>query len=60
MYTIQDTITTPPRITRVDRGMQSEPIKNHEFTPSGFFCYDMEALLEGKIEKYKLATNIGG
>ena len=40
--------------------MQSEPIKNHEFTPSGLFCYNLEALLEGKIEKYKLATNIGG
>lgn len=30
------------------------------FTPSGLFCYDLEALLEGKIEKYKLATPIGG
>ena len=60
LYTISDTIASAPRITRIERGTQPEPIKNHVFTPSGFFCYDLEALLDGKIERYKLADIIGG
>ena len=37
-----------------------EPVEAHEFTPSGFYVYDLGHLLEGKIERYKLAASIGG
>ena len=60
LYTISDTITSPPTITYVERGTQPEPIKNHTFLPSGFYCFDLEALLDGKIEKYNLGSSIGG
>ena len=60
LYTISDTITVAPKITKVEKGMQPEPVKNHVFTSSGFYCYDLEALLKGKVEKYKLAASIGG
>ena len=34
--------------------------QNHEFTSSGFYVYDLVSLLEGKIERYRLASSIGG
>ena len=60
LYTISDTITTAPVITNYEGSGEPEAIENHSFTNSGFFVYDLQPLLEGKIEKYKMTNSIGG
>ena len=59
LYTISDPIAYAPRIFDLEKGSEHEE-QNHEFITSGFYVYDLVALLEGKIERYRLAASIGG
>ena len=60
LYTISDTISNAPTIPNYEGSGEPQPVENHEYTNSGFFVFDLHPLLEGKIEKYKMATSIGG
>ena len=61
LYTISDNIKMPYSIKNFENGEQvnEEKYENDE-SPSGFFVYDLTQLFEGKVEKYKLASAIGG
>ena len=61
LYTISDDIKLPYSIKNFENGEQvsEDKIENDE-SSSGFFVYDLTQLFEGKVEKYKLASAIGG
>ena len=62
LYSIDDGLKQPQTITTFDQDGDDQT-QNHDryaLTPSGFYVYDLEQLFKGKIEKYKLASAIGG
>lgn len=62
LYTISDSIVAPYTMTDETLGEDSKKEKpsNWQYTGSGFYVYDISRLFKGKIEKYKLASTIGG
>ena len=35
-------------------------MQDHKYAGSGFYVYDLDQLFNGKVEKYRLASAIGG
>ena len=62
LYTISDAIVSPYTVKDYSNGEIKIDQSNEQesYSPSGFFVYDMDALFEGKITKYKLASSVGG
>ena len=61
MYTINDNIDGGVYITDAEADRDTrEKQKDLGSSGTGFYVYDIERLLNGKVEKYKIASAIGG
>jgi hypothetical protein len=60
LYTISHSILKPDTICDEEQGGVVKPQPNWRSSPSGFYVYDVPSLLEGKVERYKIAAAIGG
>lgn len=61
LYTIDD--TNDGRVFLSDTEADDDTkvkLKDLEYSGPGFYVYDIERLLDGQIEKYKIASSIGG
>ena len=61
LYTISDSIAAPYTIKTYKDGEEvSKDTYPNDKSTSGFYVYDTTQLFDGKVEKYKLASAIGG
>ena len=60
LYTISNSLKRPYTITDDEHDSDPQKPVNFKFSGSGFYVYDIEKLLEGRVEKYKLAPAMGG
>ena len=61
LYAINDTIEGGVYITDLEDDEDSrKKQKDLGYTSPGFFVYDIERLLNGQVEKYRISSTIGG
>ena len=61
LYTINDTIDGGVYITDADDDDDTRhKQKDMGYSTPGFYVYDIERLLNGKVEKYKITSALGG
>ena len=58
LYSINDNTTVPYTVKDADDCIVPQP--DWKSSPSGLYVMDLQRLFEGKVERYKLATTIGG
>ena len=60
LYTISDSEARPYEITDFTTDDGPEKESKFRYKPSGLYVIDTQRLFEGKLERYKLVTAIGG
>ena len=61
LYTISDEVKLPYSVKYFENGeLETEVKHENDLSNSGFFVYDLTQLFEGKVERYKLSSAIGG